>query len=105
MFTTHTLSFVRMRGYSYRKANTRLRKMGRQELDDVTPTRLKMRLDIEKAIEQVVIGCGFRRVSLDEISGTKTSTNDDDKTIDDDKTKKDATTAWNRSLQLYERQA
>jgi len=94
-----------MCGYSYRKANTRLRKMGRQELDDVTPTRLKMRLDIESAIEQVVIGCGFRRVSLDEISGTKTSTNDDDKTIDDDKTKKGAaTTAWNRSLQLYERQ-
>ena len=93
-----------MRGYSYRKANTRLRKMGRQELDDVTPTRLKMRLDIESAIEQVVVGCGFRRISLDEISGTKTSTNDDDKTTDDGK-KKDATTAWNRSLQLYERQA
>lgn len=74
--------------------------MGRQELDDVTPTRLKMRLDIESAIERIVIGCGFRRISLDEISGTKTST------TDDDKTKKDAaTTAWNRSLQLYERQA
>ena len=76
--------------------------MGRQELDDVTPTRLKMRLDIESAIEQVVIGCGFRRITLDEISAgisdTKTST------TDKDKTKKDtATTAWNRSLQLYER--
>jgi len=79
--------------------------MGRQELDDVTPTRLKMRLDIESAIEQIVIGCGFRRVSLDEISGTKTSTNDDDKTTDDGKKKDAATTAWNRSLQLYERQA
>jgi len=71
--------------------------MGRQELDDVTPTRLKMRLDIESAIQKVVIGCGFRRVSLDEI--TKASTNDGDTA------KKDAaTTAWNRSLQLYERQ-
>ena len=70
--------------------------MGRQELDDVTPTRLKMRLDIESAIEQIVIGCGFRRVSLDEISGS---------TNDGDTAKKDAaTTAWNRSLQLYERQ-
>lgn len=74
--------------------------MGRQELDDVTPTRLKMRLDIESAIEQVVIGCGFRRISLDEISCTNSSS------TDGDTAKKDAaTTAWNRSLQLYERQA
>ena len=74
--------------------------MGRQELDDVTPTRLKMRLDIESAIEQIVIGCGFRRVNLDEISGTHSSS------TDGDTAKKDAaTTAWNRSLQLYERQA
>ena len=98
MFTTYTLSFV-CGSNSYRKANTRLRKMGRQELDDVTPTRLKMRLDIESAIEKVVIGCGFRRVSLDEINCTKTSTNDDDMTK-----KNAATTAWNRSLQLYVRQ-
>ena len=74
--------------------------MGRQELDDVTPTRLKMRLDIESAIEQIVIGCGFRRVGLNEIICTKASTNDGDTA------KKDAaTTAWNRSLQLYEREA
>ena len=79
---------------SYRKANKRLRKMGRQELDDVTSQRLKMRPDIEKEIDSIVIGCGFRRVSFtsaDVDNGSREHKNDD------------AITTWNRHMHLYER--
>lgn len=78
----------------YRKANKRLRKMGRPEIEDVTSSRLKMRLDIEKGIDDTVIRCGFRRISLSEMV-------DDQRA--DSKAKKDAITSWNRSLYLYER--
>eukprot|EP00581_Thalassiosira_minuscula_P015021 CAMPEP_0183732884 /NCGR_PEP_ID=MMETSP0737-20130205/39614_1 /TAXON_ID=385413 /ORGANISM="Thalassiosira miniscula, Strain CCMP1093" /LENGTH=367 /DNA_ID=CAMNT_0025966013 /DNA_START=34 /DNA_END=1134 /DNA_ORIENTATION=- len=63
----------------YRKANMRLRKMGRTELNDVTSSRLKMRPEIEQEIEKVILGCGFRRVALSEMN--------------DDK-KQDAVTSW-----------
>ncbi|KAL7540510.1 hypothetical protein ACHAWF_006696 [Thalassiosira exigua] len=76
----------------YRKANIRLRKMGRPELDDVTSTRLKMRSDIEMEVEKVVIGCGFRRVALDELVRENTG----DVTTPD-------VTSWNRTVCLYER--
>ena len=71
----------------YRKANVRLRKMKRPEID-VTAERLKMRTDIEDEIEKVVRGCGFRRVKLD---------------VEDEEQGDDLRTAWNRTLQLYER--
>lgn len=69
---------------SYRKANARLRKMGRPELD-VTHSRLSMRPEIEREIDAVVRRCGFRRVVLDGDGGAE------------------ALTAWNRSLRLYEK--
>ena len=60
--------------------------MGRQELEDVTQTRLKMRQDIEKAVETIIFGCGFFRVDTDY-----------------NESKEVVTTSWNRSLLLYER--
>ncbi len=80
---------------SYRKANTRLRKMGRPELRDVSSGRLKMRDAIEVEIGNVILGCGFRRVVP--------SSNDTGRAIDDDAEVQDAITSWNRSLHLYER--
>ena len=83
---------------SYRKANTRLRKMGRPELEDVTSTRLALRPEIEKEIECIIIRCGFRRVVMK--SNTK------EKEVRDDSVAPvldDAITSWNRSLRLYER--
>lgn len=68
---------------SYRKASRRLRRMKRPEID-VSFERLKMRNDIENEIDKVVMGCGFRRVKLDGEAGEEK-------------------TAWNRTLQLYER--
>ena len=72
--------------------------MGRPELDDVTSSRLKMRPDIGEEIEKVIIRCGFRRVTLDELlNDVKCAGNDVQK-------KRDAvTTSWNRTLHLYER--
>jgi len=82
----------------YRKANTRLRKMGRPELDDITSNRLKMRPDIEAEIEKVIIRCGFRKVSKDDVASCMPSTR-----IRSVEEKEAAITAWNRSLHLYER--
>jgi len=83
--------------------------MGRRELDDVTSQCLKMRPDIEKEIDSIVIGCGFRRVSLDETicaNGNKCNTTSsvdvDDGSREVDK-KDEVTTSWNREMHLYER--
>ena len=73
--------------HSYRKANARLRKLKRPEID-VSSERLKMRADIESEIDKVVLGCGFRRVKLNDEAGEQGD---------------DLRTAWNRTLQLYER--
>ena len=91
--------------FSYRKANTRLRKMGRPELRDVSSGRLKMRDEIEAEIGNVILGCGFRRVvpsSNDTGGGGGRSIG---RVIDDDAEVEveDAITSWNRSLHLYER--
>lgn len=82
----------------YRKANARLRKMGRPGLEDVTSARLRMRQDIESEIEGVVTRCGFRRVHQEEnltceVEGGESATAQ----------KQEAITAWNRQLHLYER--
>ena len=69
--------------------------MGRPELDDVSSSRLKMRPDIEKEIENAVVGCGFRRVALDELEGEK------DESVEGE-TQRDVT-KWNRTVHLYER--
>ena len=45
-----------------------------------------MRLDIEKAVETIILGCGFFRVDTDY-----------------NESKEVVTTSWNRSLLLYER--
>lgn len=60
-------------------------------MDDVTSTRLTMRLDIEKKIEEVIVRAGFRRVSAEQCLGSSI------------KEAADAITAWNRELHLYER--
>jgi len=61
--------------------------MGRPEID-VSSTRLKMRNDIENEIEKVVLGLGFQRVTLN---------------VEDEGQQQGDKTAWNRTLQLYER--
>ena len=71
--------------------------MGRPELDDVTSSRLKMRPDIEEEIDKVIIRCGFRHVTLDELL------NDEKCPGDIDKKRNAHTTSWNRTLHLYER--
>ena len=73
--------------HSYRKANARLRKLKRPEID-VSSERLKMRAGIEIEIDKVVTGCGFRRVKLNDEGGEQGD---------------DLRTAWNRTLKLYER--
>lgn len=90
---------------SYRKANTRLRKMGRPELDDVTASRLTMRPDIEKEIESVISKCGFRRVTLEEVNKNEVDKGEGDSNTTNGSGKKqeDAITSWNRSIHLYER--
>ena len=82
----------------YRKANARLRKMGRPELEDVTSARLKMRQDIESEIEGVITRCGFRRVYVTE-SQTCEAEGGGSTTAQ----RQEAVTAWNRQLHLYER--
>lgn len=73
---------------SYRKANTRLRKMGLPELDDVTSTRLKLRPAIEDEIEKIIVASGFQRVQIKHPS---------------DDANPNERTEWNRALHLYER--
>lgn len=82
----------------YRKANARLRKMGRPELEDVSSARLKMRQDIESEIAGVVTRCGFRRVYITESQTCKVEGGERTTTQ-----KQEAVTAWNRQLHLYER--
>lgn len=72
--------------------------MGRPELDDITSNRLKMRRDIEAEIEKVIIRCGFRKVSKDDVASCMSSTRNG--SVEE---KEAAITAWNRSLHLYER--
>jgi hypothetical protein len=62
--------------------------MERPEID-VSSTRLKMRNDIENEIEKVVLGCGFQRVTLNN--------------VEDEGQQQGDKTVWNRTLQLYER--
>lgn len=72
--------------------------MGRPELDDVTSSRLKMRPEIEKEIQNIITGSGFRLVPLNEINN-----HGDGQSELDCNTKKEAVTSWNRTLHLYER--
>lgn len=80
--------------YSYRKANIRLRKLGLSELEDVSSARLKLRPTIEDEIEKIVLAQGFRRVHAEPLTSE----------VDSDKKEiREATTTWNRTLHLYER--
>lgn len=74
----------------YRNVNTRLRKLNLEEID-VSLDRLKMRCDIEKGIEDVILTCGFERVDLLENLDSSTKSNNGPS----DRTK------WNRTLRLY----
>jgi SAM-dependent methyltransferase len=64
----------------YRKAMTRLRKMGRPELN-ATSDRLKLRPNIEEEIDAILQSAGFVRVAFSTQEKTE----------------------WNRTLELYER--
>jgi len=66
----------------YRRAQTRLRKMGRPEID-ASVERLKLRSNVEAEIESIFEAQGFRRVHPKE-AGTNT-------------------TKWNRNIHLYEK--
>lgn len=66
----------------YRKAMTRLRKMGRPALH-VSSDRLKLRPNIEKEIDAILQLAGFNRVSFSSEQKTE----------------------WNRTLELYERRS
>ena len=77
----------------YGRANTRLRKMDRPELDSVTSQELSMRGNIEEEIEKSILACGFIRVT----------------TVEEDKERRAGTsdanrTAWKRQIQLYVRE-
>ena len=69
----------------YRVAQSRLRKLERPNVFDVSKDRLNMRPKIEQEIEAVLVSCGFRRV--EGLGGLS----------DDERT------SWNRSIRLYER--
>ena len=72
----------------YGRANTRLRKMNRPELDSVTSQSLGMRGNIEEEVQKIILACGFRRVIAEEANGEGSTT--------------DAKrTAWKRQIQLY----
>lgn len=104
---------------SYRSVNTRLRKMNRSEID-ISSERLKLRVNIEEEIENIICSCGFRRISINEIMKLKNTPDgkeldklyikDDNKifngdiegTSNEEKERK-VKTSWNRSLQLYTR--
>jgi SAM-dependent methyltransferase len=64
----------------YRKAATRLRKMGRPELN-VSSDRLKLRPNIEEEMDAILQSAGFDRVAFSTQEKTE----------------------WNRTLELYER--
>jgi SAM-dependent methyltransferase len=66
----------------YRKAMTRLRKIGRPELN-VSSDRLKLRPNVEEEIDAILQWAGFDRVAFSNQEKTE----------------------WNRTLELYERKA
>ena len=77
----------------YGRANTRLRKMDRPELDLVTSQSLTMRGNIEEEVEKIILACGFRRVTAAEEDKERyTGTSDANRT------------AWKRQIQLYVRE-
>jgi len=90
--------------FSYRKVNTRLRKMDRPEVDGIS--KLQYRHSIDEVIDEIVTACGFRRInslqnitnkSTDESSGGDTqyglrNGNEDTSSLE-----------WNRRMRLYQR--
>lgn len=78
----------------YNRANTRLRKMDRPELDSVTSQSLTMRGKIEEEIEKIILSCGFRRVTAAEGDKERSSGSGDEHNR----------TAWKREIQLYVRE-
>jgi hypothetical protein len=66
---------------------------------DISPERLKLRLNIEKEVETIICSCGFRRI----LSGNEKDDADESNADKHDKDVNATRTAWNRSLQLYVR--
>ena len=80
----------------YGRANTRLRKMNRPELDSINSQSLSMRGNIEEEVEKIILECGFRRLTSEEKGGRDEVNNGGDK----ERAKR---TAWKRLIQLYVR--
>ena len=76
----------------YGRANSRLRKMDRPELDSVSSQTLTMRGNIEDEVEKVILACGFRRVTAEEENKEGSISSDVKRT------------AWKRQIQLYVRE-
>ena len=74
--------------------------MGRPELNDVTSTRLKLRPDIEREIEKIIINAGFQRIPFDPILSNELISQARGPDRNDIV---GAVTSWNRTLHLYER--
>jgi hypothetical protein len=85
---------------------------------DVSVERLKMRKDIEKETEDVILNCGFERVVIfskqyHPQKDSQDGDNDDDKKQEKDlaltgmskgnNTDQSDRTKWNRTLRLYKR--
>jgi len=96
----------------YRSVNVRLRKMNRPGVD-ASSERLTMRINIEEEVHRVIVGCGFKRVVMElELGRDKGGTNEEGTTEgfgangnskDKGSSAIKSRTAWNRSVQLYER--
>lgn len=80
----------------YGRANTRLRKMNRPELDSVMAQSLRMRGNIEEEVEKIILECGFRRLTSEEKGESDEVSSGGDK----ERAKR---TAWKRLIQLYVR--
>lgn len=79
---------------------------------DTSSERLTMRINIEDEVRRIIVGCGFRRVVVglecEEDDGGEGPSKGGGDLIDTVKDKgrgvvKNSRTAWNRSVQLYER--
>ena len=78
----------------YRNAMVRLRKMGMPEVD-VSSERLQWRPKIEEQIQKTIESCGFQRVNTDDKNTIANQHNNQNH--------HHHRTAWNRSIQLYEK--
>jgi Bicoid-interacting protein 3 (Bin3) len=90
----------------YGRAAFRLRRLGHKPID-VSTERLRLRLNIDDAIESILKEFNFEHVSIEPTSGGKNQIDSHTGTLklnfDDTTICAKATTQWNRTLRLYQR--